>query len=95
MKSKKSTMTKRQKLEQLVSLLERSRNPDAERIKAAKAALTFFDSWIDLAMKLGHIRNVGAYESFGFCNFDEYATSELGLTTNITNKLLLSRRSIS
>lgn len=90
-------MTKRQQLEQLILLLERSRAPNKERIEAAKAAIAFMNSWVDLSMQLGHIRRIGAYESYGFSNFNEYALSELGLgTVTVAHKdcILLEKRGI-
>ena len=78
-----------QRLKQLVEELEDSGGAQ-ERILAARAALAFKRSWINLAAALATIRESGAYQSWGYDDLMAYCASELGLRGATVDKLLVS-----
>jgi len=77
------------RLTELVNQLEQQ-GADEKRLRAARCALTFKRSWIDLAAALSEVMRAGAFQAWGYQDLMTYAASELGLRSATTDKLLVS-----
>ncbi len=78
-----------QRLKQLVEDLEQGGGAP-ERLHAARCALAFKRSWVELAGALSAVREGGAYQSWGYDDLLSYCASELGLRRATVDKLLVS-----
>jgi hypothetical protein len=78
-----------QRLTQLVEELEQGGGAP-ERLHAARCALAFKRSWVELAAALSAVRERGAYQSWGYDDLLSYCASELGLRGATVDKLLVS-----
>lgn len=77
------------RLRTLIEELETS-GSQPSRLAAARSALGFRQSWVELAGTLSDIRKKTAYKTWGYSSFSEYFTKELGLKTATVDKLLVS-----
>lgn len=77
------------RLTQLVDQLEQQ-SGDRVRLHAARCALNFRRSWIELAEALSELRASGAYQAWGYRDLMSYAAEELGIRAATVDKLLVS-----
>lgn len=77
------------RLTQLVEELE-SGGGAPERLNAARCALAFKRSWIDLAAALTAVGKSGAFSQWGYDDLLSYCAQELGLRGATVDKLLVS-----
>ncbi|MCA9672352.1 MAG: hypothetical protein KC503_42450 [Myxococcales bacterium] len=82
-------MTAIKRLTQLVEALE-TQGGSPDRIHAARCALAFKRSWVDLAAALEALRRSGAYLDWGYEDLLSYCANELGLRGATVDKLLVS-----
>lgn len=75
-------------LAQLVQDLEGG--GDAHRLRAARSALNFKRAWVKLAEALVEVQREESYKSWGYADFMEYCTGELGLKRSVVDKLTVS-----
>ena len=76
------------RLAQLVQDLEKG--GDADRLRTARSALNFKRAWVKLAESLVQVQRDGSYKSWGYADFIEYCTGELGLKRSVVDKLTVS-----
>lgn len=82
-------MSTMRQLEQLIEDLEAG-DGDEQRLQAARCALGFKRSWIDLAAILSDIQASGSFEQWGYDDLVGYAQAELGIKGPTVDKLLVS-----